>query len=138
VLPEEMEERWGFVFDGIGADEIIGDHGLLLGGAAGNEIDRADVTRGTPAETVVLATSTGHSDAYQLTLEDMLLNAPGQGGTEQPLVRSDITITPYAGGGCVFSAGAITWLGALACNRYDNTAARLTRNVLERFLDKEI
>ncbi len=137
VLPPELEDQWGFVFDGIAAEEIIGERGLLLGGAAGNEIDRADVTRGTPAETVVLATSTGHSDAYQLALEDMLLNGPGHGGTQQPLVRSDIAVTPYAGGGCVFSVGAITWLGALAYNRYDNPVARMTRNVLERFLDHQ-
>jgi N,N-dimethylformamidase len=135
VLPAEPGSEWDFVFAGIPAEEIIGENGLLLGGGAGNEIDRADTGLGTPAETVVLATSTGHSDAYQLTLEDLLLNAPGQGGTEQPLVRSDITITPYASGGCVFSVGAITWLGAVAWNRYDNAAARLTRNVLERFLD---
>jgi len=137
VLSAELTGEWGFAFDGIAPDEIIGEAGLLLGGAAGNEIDRADVTRGTPAETIVLATSTGHSDAYQLTLEDMLLNAPGQGGSQQPLVRSDITITPYASGGCVFSVGAITWLGALAYNGYDNSAARLTRNILERFLNQE-
>jgi N,N-dimethylformamidase len=134
VLSAELEDEWGFVFEGLAPGEIIGDTGLLLGGAAGNEIDRADIARGTPAETVVLATSTGHSDAYQLTLEDMLLNAPGQGGTEQPLVRADIVITPYASGGCVFSTGAITWLGALAYNRYDNAVARMMRNVLERFL----
>jgi N,N-dimethylformamidase len=137
VLPAELTGQWGFAFDGIAPEEIIGEAGLLLGGAAGNEIDRADVARGTPAETIVLATSTGHSDAYQLTLEDMLLNSPGQGGSQQPLVRSDITITPYASGGCVFSVGAITWLGALAYNGYDNSAARLTRNVLERFLDQD-
>jgi N,N-dimethylformamidase len=134
VLAAELEDQWDFVFAGIAPDEIIGDRGLLLGGAAGNEIDRADVTRGTPAETIVLATSTGHSDAYQLTLEDMLLNAPGQGGTEQPLVRADITITPYASGGCVFATGAITWLGALAYHQYDNSVARMMRNVLDRFL----
>jgi N,N-dimethylformamidase len=133
VLPAD-DRQWDFVFDGIAPEEIIGETGLLLGGAAGNEIDRADTARGTPAETVVLATSTGHSDAYQLALEDLLLNVPGQGGTQQPLVRSDIAITPHAGGGCVFSVGAITWLGAVAVNRYDNAAARLTRNVLERFL----
>jgi N,N-dimethylformamidase len=137
VLPAELTGQWGFAFDGIAPEEIIGEAGLLLGGAAGNEIDRADAARGTPAETIVLATSTGHSDAYQLTLEDMLLNSPGQGGSQQPLVRSDITITPYASGGCVFSVGAITWLGALAYNGYDNSAARLTRNVLERFLDQD-
>ncbi len=136
VLPPDLDSQWGFVFDGIAADEIIGGAGLLLGGAAGNEIDRADPSCGTPPETVVLATSTGHSDAYQLAIEDMPRALPGKsGGTEQPLVRADITMTPHASGGCVFSTGAITWLGALAYNRYDNSVAQMMRNVLARFLD---
>ncbi len=112
----------------------IGDFGLLLGGAAGNEVDRADASRGTPAETIVLATSKGHGDAYQLAVEDLSFTAPGQGGTEQPLVRSDVVIVPYAGGGMVFSVGSITWLGSLAFHGYDNDVARLTHNVLKRFL----
>lgn len=129
-------ERWAFLFDGLIDDQAIGDDGLLLGGAAGNEVDRADPEKGTPVETVVLATSKGHSDAYQLAIEDLSFTAPGQGGTEQPLVRADITVTPYASGGCVFAVGAITWLGALALDRYDNDVARLTENVLKRFLDE--
>ncbi len=134
VLAAELAEDWGFVFDGISDPAAIGDFGLLLGGAAGNEVDRADASRGTPAETIVLATSNGHSDAYQLAVEDLAFTAPGQGGTEQALVRSDVVIVPYAGGGIVFSVGSITWLGSLAFNGYDNDVARLTHNVLKRFL----
>ena len=110
----------------------IGEFGLLLGGAAGNEVDRADHTRGTPVGTVVLATSKGHSDEYQLAVEDILLGAPGQGGTEQPLVRADMVVVPYASGGTVFSVGAITWLGSLAYNNYDNDVAVVTGNVLRQ------
>jgi N,N-dimethylformamidase len=79
---------------------------------------------------VVLATSKGHSDAYQLAVEDILLGAPGQGGTQQPLVRADMVVVPYASGGAVFSVGAITWLGAMAYNNYENDVAVLTGNVL--------
>ncbi|MCU1491561.1 MAG: subunit beta of N,N-dimethylformamidase [Acidimicrobiaceae bacterium] len=128
------EPRWSFVFEGLTDDQAIGESGLLLGGAAGNEVDRADPRCGTPPETVVLATSTGHSDAYQLAHEDLAFTAPDQGGTKQPLVRADLTMTPYVSGGCVFSVGAITWLGALAASSYDNDVARLTANVLRRFL----
>jgi N,N-dimethylformamidase len=134
VLSEPLEAAWGFVFDGVTDTSSIGEAGLLLGGAAGNEVDRADKGRGTPPETVVLATSKGHSDAYQLAVEDILLGAPGQGGTEQPLVRADMVMVPYASGGRVFSVGAITWLGSLARNGYDNDVATVTRNVLENFL----
>ncbi len=133
VLPEAQESQWGFVFAGVGDPSAIGEFGLLLGGAAGNEVDRADEALGTPAETVVLATSKGHSDEYQLAVEDIPLGAPGQGGTQQPKVRADMVVVPYASGGCVFSVGAITWLGSLAYNGYDNDIAVLTGNVLARF-----
>ena len=134
VLAPDLAAEWDFVFEGVSDPEAIGDYGLLLGGAAGNEVDRADASRGTPAETIVLATSNGHSDAYQLAVEDLSFTAPGQGGTEQALVRSDVVIVPYVGGGMVFSVGSITWLGSLAFNGYDNDVARLTHNVLKRFI----
>jgi N,N-dimethylformamidase len=134
VVPSGPDKEWDFVFAGVEDEQAIGVHGLLLGGAAGNEIDRADPSRGTPLETVILATSTGHSDAYQLAVEDLLFTAPGQGGTEQPLVRSDIVVVPYQSGGMVFSVGSITWLGSLARNGYQNDVARITCNVLERLV----
>ena len=52
--------------------EMIGEHGLYLGGAAGYEIDRHDPAFGSPAEAVVLATSAGlHPPAYLLVVEDL-------------------------------------------------------------------
>ena len=39
------------------------------------------------------------------------------------------------GGGAVFSTGAIAYAGSLAYNGYDNDLARLTTNVLRRFVD---
>lgn len=134
TLPTGQHAEWDFVFEGITNELAIGSSGLLLGGAAGNEIDRADLTRGTPPETVILATSNGHGDAYQLAVEDLFFTEPGQGGTEQQLVRSDIVVVPYKSGGMVFSVGSITWLGALAFNDYHNDVARLTRNVLDHFI----
>jgi N,N-dimethylformamidase len=38
-------------------------------------------------------------------------------------------------GGAVFSVGSIAYAGALAWNRFDNDVARISRNVLTRFLD---
>jgi N,N-dimethylformamidase len=35
----------------------------------------------------------------------------------------------------VFSTGSISYAGALSTNDYNNDIARLTRNVLERFVD---
>ncbi len=136
VLSDSSEGEWGFVFEGVEHPDAIGEFGLLLGGAAGNEVDRADPGRGTPSETVVLATSKGHSDAYQLAVEDIMITAPGQGGSEQPMVRSDMVLVPYASGGRVFSVGSITWLGSISHNDYDNDVSKVTRNVLENFLSQ--
>ena len=41
-----------------------------------------------------------------------------------------------AGGG-VFTTGSISWCAALAQEGYDNNVARITGNVLRRFLDAE-
>jgi N,N-dimethylformamidase len=38
-------------------------------------------------------------------------------------------------GGAVFSAGSMTYVGALPPDGYANPCARLTMNVLRRFLD---
>ncbi|MEO7121754.1 MAG: hypothetical protein ABI400_01280, partial [Lacisediminihabitans sp.] len=45
--------------------------------------------------------------------------------------------TALEGGGAVFSVGSISYTAALSHNRYDNNIARLTGNVLRRFLKPE-
>jgi N,N-dimethylformamidase len=60
---------------------------------------------------------------------------PGQGGTESPKVRADMVFFETPNGGAVFSVGSINWLGSLAWNKFDNNVARVTHNVLRRFLD---
>jgi N,N-dimethylformamidase len=123
------------VFAGVDEDPF-GDYGLIMDGAAGDEIDRADPRFGTPRHTRVLASSTGHSDHYQLVCEDILVTHPGLGGEENADVRSDITFTETAGGGAAFAAGAITWCGSLSHDGYDNGVSRITENVLEAFLTR--
>jgi N,N-dimethylformamidase len=65
----------------------------------------------------------------------MLDPAPGLGGTEADAIRSDIVFFESPNGGAVFSTGSIAWAGAMAWNGYDNHVARITENVLRRFLD---
>jgi N,N-dimethylformamidase len=125
---------FAWVFEGIGPDELIGDFGLVMDGTAGDEIDRADPALGTPPEAVVLETSTGHSDYYQLAVEEILATEPGLGGTENELVRSDIVIFDTPAGGAVFSAGAISFTGALSHAGYENNVSRMVGNVVRAFL----
>ncbi len=47
--PESQDVRVSFMFEGIGAEEVIGDFGTVGGGAAGWEIDRADTQAGDAA-----------------------------------------------------------------------------------------
>jgi N,N-dimethylformamidase len=134
--PDSHRPEVGFIFEGIGQDEVIGDFGMVMGGAAGDEIDRMDHDLGTPPETLLLATTAGrHSDYYQVTVEDVPIMIPGQGGTESPKVRADMTYLPTASGGAVFSVGSINWLGSLNWNNYANNVSRITENVLRHFMD---
>jgi N,N-dimethylformamidase len=136
-LPASFDPRVAFIFEGIAADEVIGDFGFVLGGAAGDEIDRFDLDLGSPAHALVLATSAGqHSDYYQVTAEDVPIMVPGQGGTESPKVRADMVLFDTPNGGAVFSVGSINWLGSLGWQDYNNNVARVTANVLKRFCDR--
>jgi N,N-dimethylformamidase len=147
-MPDSRNPRVAFVFDGIGDDELVGDHpNLQTGwGAAGYEIDRYDHELGTPTSALLLASSVGFSDQYRPMLDELLWYIPGRDGKRpddpqvegEPhrFVRSDIAYLEYPNGGAVFSVGSIAWRGALAHNGYDNTVARLTENVLRSFADR--
>jgi N,N-dimethylformamidase len=135
-LPDSFNPRVAFIFAGVGEAEIIGDFGLIGGGAAGLELDRADRLLGTPPHALVLATSQGgHTDLYLVVCEELLATIPGLGGTENELVRADMVFYETPNGGAVWSSSSIAWAGSLSHNRYKNNVSRITQNVLDRFLD---
>jgi N,N-dimethylformamidase len=57
-------------------------------------------------------------------------------GGEHPLVRADMVFYETPAGGAVFSTSSIAWSGSLSYNDYDNNVARITGNVLDRFLEE--
>ena len=59
---DSLRPECAWMFQGIGKDEVIGDFGLVGGGAAGLEIDRSDPEFGTPHNAYLLARSEGHTD----------------------------------------------------------------------------
>ena len=134
-MPGSFDPRAAFIFEGIGAEEIIGDFpSLALGeGAAGQELDRVDYALGSPPHTLILAQSFGHSDAYQHVVEEVNTSDSKQGGTVNPLVHADLAYLEYPNGGAVFSTGSIAWAGSLSYNNYANNVSRITENVLRRF-----
>ena len=132
---ESFDPRVAFMFEGIGAHEPIGDFGTAQGGAAGQELDRYDPALGSPRHALVVAVSDDHTDNMLVSTEDMRAVTLMLGGTESPLVRADMTFFETPGGGAVFSASSISWPASLPCFGFDNNVARLTGNVLRRFLD---
>lgn len=134
-LPDSHDPRAAFVFEGVGADELIGDFGYAGGGAAGAEIDRYDAELGSPAEALLLASSVGHSDDYQRASEELYETPPTTGATQDPDVRADLVLFWLDGGGAVFSTGSIAWTASLPHEGFENNVARITGNVLRRFLD---
>lgn len=128
-----FDPRAQFIFQGVGPDEMIGDFGLIMGGAAGDEIDRMDYALGSPPNCLLLASSR-HGRYYFLTVDDIPVTMGNVRGDDNPDVRADMTFFETPNDGAVFSVGSMCWCGSLSHNGYDNNVSRITENVLRRFL----
>ncbi len=136
ILKESsLDPRASFIFEGV-EGPVIGNYGLSGGGAAGLELDATDHSLGTPPHTLVLASSERHTDLYLMTPEDMDDPVPGLGGSEAEIIRAEMVFFETPGGGAVFSTGSIAWAGSLPHENYNNDVARISTNVLKRFLDE--
>ncbi len=134
--PDSLRPECAWIFEGIGEDEIIGDFGLIGAGAAGLEIDRADLELGTPHNAFVVGRSEGHTDLMRQVNEEMYIAVRGTygGGDENPMVRADMVYYKTPNDGAVFAPGSITWCGSLSHNNYENNVSRIMENVIGGFL----
>jgi N,N-dimethylformamidase len=132
--PASRDPRAAFIFDGV-KNQLFGDFGMLMGGAAGYEIDRADVALGTPAHALVVAASDNHSNIYEVSASSFMDLLPKQHAGDTDPLHADMVFFETPGGGAVFSVGSIAWCGSLAHDGYRNDVARITGNVLRRFVD---
>lgn len=132
-LADSFRAAAAFIFEGVG-EEKIGDFGLIGGGAAGLEVDRAAPELGSPPNALILAQSRNLTNSYLIVPEEFLETAPGLGADENQLARADMVFFTVENGGAVFSTGSIAWAGSLSHNGYENNVARITHNVLRRFL----
>ena len=80
--PDADNPRAGFIFEGV-PDEIIGDFGLIGGGAAGIELDCIATDLGSPPNMLRLASSEGHSSMMMLVNEEFGMVPPNIGGDRQ-------------------------------------------------------
>ena len=129
-IDDNSQASW--IFGGV-SGAIIGDFGVLGGGAAGIELDAADDAPGTPPETIILASSDGHSAYYMLAPDEIVFNHAAVTGDTNPRVRADMVCFTLPSGAGVFSTGSISWAASLGRNASDNDVARITGNVLRRF-----
>jgi N,N-dimethylformamidase len=132
-LPASFDERYRWIFDGVPDNARIGDHGLIMGGAAGDELDRHDATLGSPASAVRLATSSGLPDQSYPAIEELHELTPDLDRLRTEFVRADMVYFETDCGGAVFSVGSLCWIGSLLTNDGDNHVSRITANVLRRF-----
>ena len=135
--PDSFDPRAAFIFEGIDDNEIIGDFGTVLGGAAGYEVDRFDFELGTPPHALLLATTGARPDAFQPVAEELLdVVRSNEVPNVDKFVRTDMVYFETASNGAVFSTSSITWSGSLGHNNYDNNVSRITENVLRQFASK--
>jgi N,N-dimethylformamidase len=134
--PDADNPRAAFIFEGV-PDEIIGDFGLIGGGAAGIELDCISTHLGSPPNMLRLASSENHTPMIMLVNEEFGVVPPNLGGDLNPRVKADLAFGETPSGGAIFATGSIAWCGSLSHNHYDNNVARITANVLKRFLDPE-
>ena len=130
------DPRIAWAFAGI-ADELIGNFGILQGGAAGLEIDAADPKLGTPPHALIVGRSENHSNTYELIAEEVLVPHGATDAIINPDIHADLVFFETPNGGAVFSTGSIAYAGSLAWNKFNNNLFRLTTNILNRFKDEK-
>jgi N,N-dimethylformamidase len=121
-LPASTRPEVAFVFEGI-ESETIGAHGPH-GGVVFQEWDNAYGSTATIAP-LVLARSSSHSVATRWF------------GAVKRRNHADMTFTSNEAGGAIFSASSMGWALALQSNGGENDVARITSNVIRRFLRPE-
>ncbi|WP_158817185.1 LamG domain-containing protein [Methylocapsa sp. S129] len=133
--PDAANPRAAFIFEGV-EDEIIGDFGLIGGGAAGIELDCLATDLGSPPNMLRLASSDEHSPMIMLVNEEFGVVPPNLGGDVNARVRADLAFGETPAGGALFCTSSIAWCGSLSHNHYDNNVSRITLNVLKRFMEE--
>ena len=110
---------------------VLGERGLMGGGAAGHELDRADVRLGTPPHAIIVGRAVLGDPTYQPVNEERYDHT--WPAAREDIIRSDLTFFETPNGGAVFSVGSMNFIGALPIDNYDSVAAKLITNIVKRF-----
>jgi N,N-dimethylformamidase len=120
--------EFAWLFNGVG--DRFGDTGVVQGGAAGYEVDSVSLHLGSPNDIVVVAAASGFPDSY---VDDPGKWFEGGDAERQAQRRADMCIWRHPGGGVIFSASSVAFLGALPGPGETNDVGRLVLNLLQAF-----
>lgn len=122
------EPQCAWLFDGV-SSAVFGESGMVLGGAAGYEVDATDPHLGTSPDTTVIARATGFPAGFVHDATRWY-----EGGDEELQTRrcAEMTLRHLPAGGMIFSASSVAWCGALPENDM-NDVGKITLNLLRRF-----
>lgn len=123
------EQKFSWIFDGV-LGESFGHAGIVLGGAAGYEVDCTNRLLGTPDGIVVLATASGFPEDY---VDDPGRWYEGGAGEREGRRVAEMTLLSHPSGGAVFSASSVCFLGALPGPDAQNDVGRITMNLIKHF-----
>lgn len=125
---ESRRPECAWLFEGV-EGESFGEGGMVLGAAAGYEVDATDPHLGTHPDTMVIARADGLPQTY---LHDPTRWYPG--GEAEGLDRrcAEMTLRHLANGAIIFSASSVAWCGALPDTNRMNDVGRITLNLLRR------
>ncbi|MFE0015956.1 N,N-dimethylformamidase beta subunit family domain-containing protein [Mesorhizobium sp. NPDC059054] len=125
--PASREPAAAWLFEGVGQD-TFGDSGIVLGAAAGYEVDATDAHLGTHPDTMVIARADGFPDSF---VHDATRWYEGGEPELEGRRCAEMTLRHLASGGMIFSASSVAWLGALPASGM-NDVGRITLNLLNR------
>lgn len=137
-MPDAENSRAAWIFKDTKEGEVFGDYGIdrVHGAAAGFEIDRFSSGNGAPRNALHLATSEPLREKIEETkLLTFPLSVTYTPSSPPEHAQADIVFFETANGGAMFSTGSITWMSSTPENNFDNDVARITLNVVNRFLD---
>lgn len=131
--PASLDPEFDFVFEGV-TEHPIGEYGYVLGGAAGDELDRTSDALAEGADVTVLMSSMQHDKWCWPFVETQMDITSGLGGDDNPEIRSDVVWVRRPNGSRIFSVGSICWGASMAFNEGRNGVSRLTLNVLRHLI----
>lgn len=124
---DSFDKKCAWLFEGV-ENDTFGYDGIVLGGAAGYEVDATDPHLGTAPDTIVVARATGFPESF--------FHDPTrwyEGGEAQLRERrvAEMTLRFLPKGGLIFSASSVAWCGALPKAGKINDVGRITLNLLK-------